>query len=239
LECFASMQQLLDQHADQVAAVIIESMCQGAAGMQIYPPAYLSRLEKLCHDKNVLLIVDEIAMGFGRTGRMFAFQHADINPDIVAIGKGLSAGYLPISATIVKSHIYHQFADQPQDHTFYHGHTFAGNPIACAVSLEALAIYAQDEIPQRATRLQEILIQHLSPLRDHPCVQDVRVLGLVGAVEFKPPKGAEIARQIQNKLFAQGILVRPLGNVVYLMPPLVISEETLADLTTTFQAAVP
>ena len=145
VQCFSSMQRTVEEHAKELAAVIVEPLCQGAAGMRMYPAKYLRKLSELCAQNHVLLIVDEIAMGFGRTGRMFAFEHAGIDPDIVCVGKGLSGGYLPISAAVVKEEIFETFADEPEDHTFYHGHTFAGNPIAAAAAVECLNIYREEK----------------------------------------------------------------------------------------------
>lgn len=141
-ECFQSMRAQVEKHHDTIAAVIIEPLCQCAAGMRIYPPSYLKKLSQLCRKHDILLIADEIAVGFGRTGTMFAFEQAGIDPDIVCLGKSLAGGYLPISATVVKENIYATFADLPKNHTFCHGHTFAGNPIAAATAIEVLKIFA-------------------------------------------------------------------------------------------------
>ena len=157
LECFSPMERTLREHADELAAVIVEPLCQGAAGMRMYPARYLRKLGELCRENGVLLIVDEIAMGFGRTGRMFAFEHAGIDPDIVCLGKSLSGGYLPISAAVVKEEIFETFADEPEDHTFYHGHTFAGNPIAAAAAIECLNVYGEEKIVEKAARSGEVL----------------------------------------------------------------------------------
>ncbi|MCG2661214.1 MAG: adenosylmethionine--8-amino-7-oxononanoate transaminase, partial [Kiritimatiellae bacterium] len=187
-ECVASMADILKKHAAEIAAVIVEPMCQGAAGMRIYAPACLAKMAALCRKHDVLLIADEIAMGFGRTGRMFAFEHAGIDPDIVCLGKGLAGGYLPMSATIVREALYETFTDQPTDHTFYHGHTFAGNPVAAAVALETLRIYEEDRIVERAREAGERLQTALAPIRGLSGVRDVRGLGLVAAVELAESK---------------------------------------------------
>ncbi len=232
-ECFVSMQSIFDRHAAEMAAVIVEPLCQGAAGMRVYPVEYLRRLGECCRQSGVLLIVDEIAMGFGRTGRMFAFEHADLDPDIVCLGKGLSGGMLPISATVVKDRIYRQFKDTPRDHTFYHGHTFGGNPIAAAAALQTLAIYREDNIVARAERLGRTLARKITPLRRTPGVRDVRCLGMIAAVElddWNGQSGSERAQTVRRRLLEQHILLRPLGPVVYLMPPLTISRRDLCRL---------
>ncbi|NVM22635.1 MAG: adenosylmethionine--8-amino-7-oxononanoate transaminase [Desulfobacterales bacterium] len=235
-ECFDSMLAVFDEHADELAAVILEPLCQGAAGMRIYPPEYLRLLDKLCKEKDVLLIVDEIAVGFGRTGKMFAFQHAGIDPDIICLGKSLSGGYLPISATVVKDKIFETFGDQPEDRTFYHGHTFSGNPIASAAALETLRIYERERIVEQAEQKGRLLKDQMAPLSDLPHVVDVRCLGMIGAAELDDePRWPQ---QIRERLLGEGILVRPLGNVVYLMPPLITSGDILNRTVEAFCNAV-
>jgi adenosylmethionine-8-amino-7-oxononanoate aminotransferase len=222
-DCLAVAEKTFVDHGRQMAALILEPLCQGAAGMRIYSESFLMRLHALCREHGVLFIADEIAMGFGRTGKMFAFEHARIDPDIVCLGKALSAGSLPISATVVRDSIYEAFSDRPEDNTFYHGHTFAGNPLACAASLAALRVYENEDIAARASRLGVALEAGLWALADLPTVSNVRCLGLIGAVELSEG----LAGQVQRNMRSAGYLVRPLGNVVYLMPPLIISEENL------------
>ena len=229
--CFASMQRIIEEHERDLAGVIVEPLCQGAAGMGIYAPAYLRRLAECCREHGVLLIVDEIAMGFGRTGKMFAFEHAGIDPDIVCMGKGLSGGTLPMSAAVVKEHVFATFEDQPVDHTFYHGHTFAGNPIAAAAAIECLQVYEDEGIVERARRLGEVLAERFQAFRGMPGIADVRCLGMVAAIELadcpRRGAGADRAQAARLALMQRGVLLRPLGNVVYLMLPLIVGEETL------------
>ena len=209
--------------------------------MRIYAAEFLSKLAQVCADREVLLIVDEIATGFGRTGRMFAFEHAGIVPDLVCVGKGLSGGYLPISATIVKKGIYDTFRDQPDDHTFYHGHTFSGNPIAAACAVEALTVYREERIVERAARLGEILAADLAPVAAAPGVRNVRSLGMIGVVELEDDDqgtGAVRAARIGDRLRVEGILLRPLGPVLYVMPPLTIDEATMRALVQSMAKAV-
>ena len=232
-ECVAPMAEILKKNAAEIAAVIVEPMCQGAAGMRIYAPACLAKMAALCRKHDVLLIADEIAMGFGRTGRMFAFEHAGIDPDIVCLGKGLAGGYLPMSATIVREALYETFADEPADHTFYHGHTFAGNPVAAAVALETLKIYEEDRIVEHAREAGERLQTALAPIRGISGVRDVRGLGLLAAVELAETRGQSGPARAQRMaawLLQQGILIRPLGSVVYLMPPLITPDSVLDQL---------
>jgi len=231
-ECFESMRRIVEKHHDKIAAVIVEPLCQCAAGMRIYPPAYLKKLAQLCRSHDILLIADEIAVGFGRTGAMFAFEQAGIDPDIVCLGKSLSGGYLPISAAIVKEHIYASFADSPADRTFYHGHTFAGNPIACAAALEVLKIYKEENIVERARQKGEMMKAGMAAFQSLPGVKNVRCLGMIAAVELDSD-GRHPARikAIRESLLNQGILVRPLGNVIYLMPPLTTPDDLLTKAT--------
>jgi adenosylmethionine-8-amino-7-oxononanoate aminotransferase len=226
------MDRILAQHGPDLAAVIVEPLCQGAAGMRIYSPDYLRRLAAACQRHDVLLIIDEIAVGMGRTGRMFAFEHAGISPDIVCLGKGLSGGYLPLSATVVKTGIFDTFSDTPHDNTFYHGHTFAGNPLACASALETLAIYEEDNIVSHSQQLGEILKEELRPLADLPAVSGLRTLGMIGAFEVRD------AAKIRDRLSSRHrVLTRPLGNVLYLMLPLNVEESLVRDTVRAVVAA--
>lgn len=229
-------ESVLDDHAHEIAAVILEPLCQGAAGMRMYDPQYLRDVERLCRQHDVLLIIDEIAMGFGRTGQYWAFEHADIDPDIVCVGKGLTGGYLPLSAAVCKDYIYETFTDEGgEDQTFYHGHTFGGNPIAAACALETMKIYEELDIAGRASRLGDLMASELKSLEGSTGVREVRSLGLIGVVELEPaPDTPARAAAIRDMLREEGVLLRPLGNVFYLMPPLIISEKELSDLCRTF-----
>lgn len=231
-ECFAPMQKIIAAHADEIAAVIVEPLCQGAAGMRIYHPDYLRRLARLCRAHGILLIADEIAMGMGRTGRLWAFEHAGIDPDIVCLGKGLAAGYLPISVTMVKEHIFQTFRDQPADHTFFHGHTFAGNPLACAAAIATLAFYRKKSVVRRAQAGGRILAGGLRNIKKLPGVKNVRSLGMIAVCELEDAHGAgrRRAQAVRRALLEEGILIRPLGNVLYLLPPLLTPAPLLQTL---------
>lgn len=231
-ECFQSMRDLIERHHEEIAAVIVEPLCQCAAGMRMYAPAYLKLLAETCREHDIILIADEIAVGFGRTGKMFAFEQAGIDPDIVCIGKSLSGGYLPISATIVKEKIYAAFADsRRRDNTFYHGHTFAGNPIAAAAAIEVLKIYEDEKILAQTRRKSKIMANLIARLRLINGVRNVHCLGMIAAVELLPnnTNGSAQAQAIKKRLWKQGVLIRPLGNVVYLMPPLITPEKIITE----------
>lgn len=238
---FSEAKTILDSHADELTAVIVEPLLQGASGMRIYSPEWLEKLTGWCREHDVILILDEIATGFGRTGKWFAYQHADIDPDIVCVGKGLSGGYLPISATIVRDSIYQSFTDLPHDHTLQHGHTFCGNPIAAAASLAALDVYS-DGLIEKVPMLGTLLREHVQPLEKHPLVNEVRSLGLMTAIELHPEpppvSGPTRPHRIRMALLEKGILLRPLGPVIYLMPPLIVTEAELKYLAEELIAAI-
>ncbi len=238
----AAARAIVRRHRGRIAAVIVEPLCLGASGMRMYPAEYLRALYTLAREEGALFIADEIAMGFGRTGRRFAFEHAGIDPDIVCLGKALSAGALPISAAVVRRAVYDTFTDTGAcDNTFYHGHTFAGNPLACAAARAALEIYEAPGFYERVARKGRRMADRLHALRRHPRVKDVRCFGLIGAVELndRPDEpGAELAQQIRIRLLRRGILLRPLGPVVYLMPPLTLGNTTLDRLTDELITAV-
>ena len=224
---FLPTQSIIEQHAKKMAAVIVEPLCLGSAGMKIYSAGYLKKLADCCAKNEILLIIDEVAMGFGRTGKRFAFNHAHIDPDLVCVGKALTAGYMPMSACIVKDSIYNTFSDlDGADHTFYHGNTFAGHPIGCAAALAALDIYEAEETVDRAAQMAEKMKAWMQPLGELEGVKELRFLGMIGVVELKPEMQPRIP-EIKKRLVKQGYLFRPLGTTFYLMPPLVISDSDL------------
>lgn len=232
--------RLINQYGDEIAAAIVEPLCQGAAGMRMYDARFLSDLAELCRTHDILLIVDEIAMGFGRTGSYWAFEQAGIDPDMVCVGKGITGGYLPLSAVVCKDYIYRTFSDLDGiDRTFYHGHTFSGNPIAAACALEAMDIYDEMDIAARARILGNQLRRRLGELSSVSGIADVRCLGFIGAVQLQPVEDMHTrAARIRQQLRSAGVLLRPLGDVFYLMPPLVITETQLDDLCDLFIKAI-
>jgi adenosylmethionine-8-amino-7-oxononanoate aminotransferase len=224
---FGPSKEVIEHHADKLAAVIVEPLCLGSAGMKIYSAGYLKKLADCCEANDVLLIIDEVAMGFGRTGKRFAFNHAGIDPDMVCMGKGLTAGYMPLSACVVKDKLYNTFTDEGEkDCTFYHGNTYAGHPIGCAAALAALDIYEAEGTVERGAAMAEKMKEWMQPFADMDCVKELRFLGMIGVVELKEETKPLIA-QMKQSLFEQGYLFRPLGTMFYLMPPLVISDDEL------------
>lgn len=239
IECFSSMERIIKERSDTLAAVIVEPLNQAAAGMRIYPAEYLAKLSQACKDHGVLLIVDEIAMGYGRSGKMFASEHASIAPDILCLGKGMAAGYLPISATVVTEDVYASFRDAPDvDRTFYHGHTFTGNPIAAAAAIETLRVYEDEQIIENMAALVDSMASHLHDFAALDITGDVRQIGMVGAIEFNLPDGPTFGKRVCIEARKRGALLRPLGNILYLWPPLNITQQELADLATILMDSV-
>jgi adenosylmethionine-8-amino-7-oxononanoate aminotransferase len=232
-----SLETILDEHGDQVAAFIFEPMVQGAAGMRVYPSKVLTRAFEICRKHGVLTIDDEVAMGFGRTGKRFACEHAGVTPDIMCLAKGLTAGYLPLSATVVSSEIYDEFKGKhPGDRIFHHGHSFTGNPLAASAAVAALTLFKRDDIPDCLSDLMEQFRTCLkATFEDCPIVGDIRSIGMVGALELvrdrttkeRLPEKSRIAERVCRKATERGILLRPLGDVIYFIPAFIITEEQI------------
>jgi adenosylmethionine-8-amino-7-oxononanoate aminotransferase len=216
----------LRAHGEHVAAVIVEPMLQGAGGMIMWPAASLAGVREACYRHGVLLIADEVLTGFGRTGRMFACEHASVTPDILCLSKALTAGYLPLAATAATNAVYDAFLSDDRTKTFFHGHSFTANPLACAVALASLDLIEEGRVLERIARLELQLRTGLSPLADLPTVEDVRVLGGVGVVELKSDGGYldSLGPRLYGAFLDRGLLLRPLGNVLYFMPPYVTTD---------------
>ena len=233
-ECLASLEAQLETLGPTVAGVLVEPMLQGVAGMIVQPPEYLAGVRRLCDRYGTLLLADEVFTGFGRTGRMFACEHAEVAPDIICLSKGLTAGYMPLAATAATEAIYESFLSDDRGRTFFHGHSYTANPLACAVGLASLDIFRDEDVLGRIARLEAQLRSGLEPLRELPWVGDVRVLGGVGVVELAPaPGGAggyfdEVGPRVARAFLDRGLLIRPLGNVVYFMPPYAITDSEAA-----------
>jgi adenosylmethionine-8-amino-7-oxononanoate aminotransferase len=237
----ADMAGLLARHGEEVAAVIVEPLVQGAAGILLSPPGYLCEMRKLCDQHGVLLICDEVATGFGRTGRMFACQREGVTPDLLCLGKGLTGGYLPLAATLTTERIYEGFlGDAAQGRTFFHGHTYTGNPLACAAALATLDVFERERTLERLGAKIELLRRNLDRrVAVLPLVREVRQCGFMVGVELAgPDPGERLGHQVTLAARSRGALIRPLDDVVVLMPPLAISEPDLCRLVAITASAI-
>ncbi|NHC11006.1 adenosylmethionine--8-amino-7-oxononanoate transaminase [Stutzerimonas degradans] len=233
---FAHMEQTLAEHHEEVAAVIVEPLIQGAGGMRMYHPIYLKLLREACDRYEVHLIHDEIAVGFGRTGTMFACEQAGISPDFLCLSKALTGGYLPMAAVITTDRLYQAFYDDYSTlRAFLHSHTYTGNPLACAAALATLDIFAEDNVIEANKALAARMASATAHLADHPHVAEVRQTGMALAIEMVQDKASKTAYpwqerrglQVYQHALKRGALLRPLGSVVYFLPPYTITPEQI------------
>ena len=238
-ECFEHLERIVSEHHERIAAVIIEPLVQGAAGMRIYPPLYLRKLRELCNRHQVHYIADEIAVGFGRTGRLFANEHAGVAPDLLCLSKGITGGYLPLAVTMATDKIYQAFyADHAEMKAFLHSHSYTGNPLACALAVEVLNIFAEERILQNLAPGMARLDRWRERFEALPQVGEFRRCGLVAAVELVRrkegkapfPRQQRRGREVYRRALGKGAVLRPLGDVVYFMPPLTIADDELERL---------
>lgn len=239
LSCIRKAEEILKERHKEIAAMIVEPIVQAAAGMIVAPPGYLGRIRELCTRYNVLLIADEVATGFGRTGRMFACEHEGVSPDIMPIAKGITGGYLPLAATLVTREIYDAFLGEYKEFkTFFHGHSYTGNPLGCAAAIANIEIFEKEGTLEKLQSKIALLESLLLPLKEHPHIGEVRQKGLIAGIEMvrekekKTPYPLKEKAGIRTCLEARkmGLMLRPIGNVIILMPPLSISKTDLKKM---------
>lgn len=243
MACLDRMEYLMKQHAHEVCALIIEPLVQGAAGMLVQPPGYLKQVRELCTRYRILMIADEVAVGFGKTGKLFACDHEGVVPDLMALAKGITGGYLPLAATLVREEIYQGFLGRYEEFkTFFHGHTYTGNPLACAAAMANLEIFEQEDVIGRLQVVVARLAERLEPIKKLAHVGEVRRYGIMTGIELVADKSsaepfapeAKIGHRVIMQARRQGLIIRPLGHVIILMPPLSISIEQvdrMCDIT--------
>lgn len=221
-----TLERILRENAGGVAALIIEPMLQGAGGMIVWEAEFLEAARRLCDRYDVLLIADEVLTGFGRTGKMFACEHAGISPDIICLSKALTAGYLPLGVTAATEKVYEAFYSDDRRKTFFHGHSFTANPLACAVASASLDLFETENCLEKIALINQKFNARLDSLRARPCVGAARVIGAVVAVEIASGGGylADVGQRLYAEFIRRGILLRPLGSVLYFMPPYVVAE---------------
>jgi adenosylmethionine-8-amino-7-oxononanoate aminotransferase len=230
IDCVDPLEQLLKEKHQEIAAVIVEPMLQAAGGMIIHPAEFLERVRRLASGFDVLLIADEVLTGFGRTGRMFACEHASVVPDIMCLSKGITGGFLPLGATVCTSSIRDVFRSHDRMRTFFHGHSYTGSPLACAAGIASLKIFESEPVFDRIAAIERIHAERLPALKNHPAVVDVRSIGTVAAVEIEAEDAGYLSKLrpfLYGFFLEKGVLLRPLGNIVYILPPYAITPDEL------------
>jgi adenosylmethionine-8-amino-7-oxononanoate aminotransferase len=241
------LERTIVEHRDRLAGFIIEPLVQGAAGILVHPAGYLRRVRELTRDYGIPLIADEVAVGFGRTGTMFACEQEDVTPDVMCLAKGITGGYLPLAATLTTDAIYDAFLGDPAEgRTFFHGHTYTGNPLACAAALASLELFDRNNVLANAQTNAELLARELVPLREHPHVGEIRQKGIMVGIELVADRASQTpfpaARRTGHRVTLaareRGVVIRPLGDVVVLMPAPAMPHDLVGCLCDTASAAI-
>jgi adenosylmethionine-8-amino-7-oxononanoate aminotransferase len=239
LDCVDRVEEIVKEHHQKVAALIIEPLVQGAAGIIVSPPGYLKEIRKLCSQYNILMIADEVAVGFGRTGTMFACEQEEVTPDLMCVAKGISGGYLPLAATLTTEEVYNAFLGEYQElKTFFHGHSYTGSPLACSAALASLEIFEKDRTLEKLEKKIHFLEKKLKPFTDLPHVGEVRQKGFMVGIELVKDRDNKEPHPLEEKVGIKvimearkrGLIIRPLGDVIVIMPPLSISFKHLEKL---------
>ena len=228
IECLNKLESLLAERGNEIAVVIVEPLLQGAGGMIVHPEEFLSGVRRLTAAHDVLLIADEVLTGFGRTGRMFACERAAVVPDLMCVAKGLTGGFLPLAATFATDRIHGAFTGGDRARAFFHGHSYTANPIACAAANASLKIFESEPVFERIAAIEKVHAARLPSFTTHPAVLDVRHIGTVAAIELKVPDAGYLSSlrpRLYEFFLSRGVLLRPLGNVVYILPPYVITPD--------------
>ncbi len=226
------LRAVFEEHHHEIAGFLVEPLLQAAGGLNMYSPLYLQEARKLCDEFDILFIFDEVATGFGRTGKLFAADHAEITPDIMVLSKGLTGGYIGHAATIANDKVFDGFWHDDAGKAFMHGPTFMGNPLACAVALKSIEVFERDDYLGKIAKLNQVLKDELLDFK-HPDVKDTRVLGATAVIEVH---NAESLKGVQDFAITQGVWLRPFGNYLYTMPPYIITEEQLIEITSAMKA---
>lgn len=241
IDCAESLEQLLERHSEEVAAVIVEPLLQGAGGMIVHPVEFLQRVREITRRYNVLWIADEVLTGFGRCGRMFACEIARVEPDLMCLSKGLTGGFLPLGATLANARVFEAFCAPDRRHTFFHGHSYTGNPLACAAAVANLEVFRTEPVFERIASIESAHREQLARLKDHPAVSDARMIGTVAALELRaedPGYLSALKPRLYDFYLQKGVLLRPLGNVVYILPPYAITCEELRYVYTVIEESL-
>jgi adenosylmethionine-8-amino-7-oxononanoate aminotransferase len=241
IECVLQLESLLAERGDKIAAVIVEPLLQGAGGMIVHPVEFLRKVRALCTKRDVLLIADEVLTGFGRTGKMFACDLAGVAPDLMCLSKGITGGFLAMGVTLCTDRVEAAFRSEERKHTFYHGHSYTGNALACAAANASLQIFEDEPVFDRIATIARIHSERLEALRDLHQVGETRQIGTIGAIELRAEDAGYLS-SMRPKLYQffleRGVLLRPLGNVVYVLPPYVISPDELHRVYDVIQEAI-